>query len=36
MKSLKELTEQLYNSRTARDLTEEDLKAAGIPYDKRY
>lgn len=36
MKSLKELTEQLYNSRTARDLTEEDLKAAGIPYDSRY
>ena len=36
MKSLKELTEQLYNSRTARDLTEEDLRAAGIPYDKRY
>lgn len=36
MKSLKELTETLYNSRTARDLTAEDLKAAGIPYDKRY
>jgi hypothetical protein len=36
MKSLKELTEQLYNSRTARDLTKEDLEAYGIPYDPRY
>ena len=36
MKTLKELTESWYNNRTARDLTEEDLKAAGIPYDKRY
>ena len=36
MKTLKELTEPWYNNRTARDLTEADLKAAGIPYDKRY
>lgn len=36
MKTLKELTESWYDNRTARDLTEEDLKAAGIPYDKRY
>lgn len=36
MKTLKELTENWYNNRTARDLTEADLKAAGIPYDKRY
>jgi hypothetical protein len=36
MKTLKELTESWYNNRTARDLTEADLKAAGIPYDKRY
>lgn len=36
MKTLKELTESWYDNRTARDLTEEDLKAAGIPYDRRY
>lgn len=36
MKTLKELTESWYDNRTARDLTEEDLKAAGIPYNKRY
>ena len=36
MKTLKELTESWYNNRTARDLTEADLKAAGIPYDRRY
>ena len=36
MKTLKELTESWYNSRTARDLTEEDLKNAKIPYDPRY
>ena len=35
-KTLKELTESWYDNRTARDLTEEDLKAARIPYDKRY
>lgn len=36
MKTLKDLTEGWYNSRTARDLTKADLQAAGIPYDPRY
>lgn len=36
MKTLKDLTESWYNSRTARDLTKADLQAAGIPYDPRY
>lgn len=34
--SLLDLTYNHYKGRTARDLTKEDLDAAGIPYDSRY
>ena len=34
--SLLDLTYDSYKNRTPRDLTPEDLKAAGIPYDPRY
>lgn len=34
--SLLDLTYNSYKNRTPRDLTAEDLEAAGIPYDKRY
>ena len=34
--SLLDLTYNSYKNRTPRDLTAEDLKAAGIPYDARY